>query len=77
MSGRSLALLAAMSLAASPAFAKASDLSLARAAAPTEAASDLQGGSIFPAILFAAIVAGGVLLATGVLFDDDDGPVSP
>lgn len=76
MFGRSVTMLAALSLAASPAFAQASDLSLARVAAPTEAASDLNGAGVFPAILFAAIVVGGVLLATGVLFDDDD-PSSP
>jgi len=39
--------------------------------------SALAGGSWLPPILFAAIVLGGILMATGVLFDDDDAPASP
>jgi len=85
MFARSTALLAALSLTASPVMAQASarPLSLqpaaaARAGAPTSEANDLNGGNWLPPALFALIVIGGVLLATGVLFDDDHNtPQSP
>lgn len=77
---QSLAFIAASSLAVTPVLAQsASALSVAPAVAragPAEADSDLAGASAFPVIVFAAIVVAGVLLATGVIFDDDD-PDSP
>lgn len=78
----SLAFLAAASLSVTPALAQsASALSIAPAAAragPAESDSDLEGGSAIPMIAFAAIIIGGILLATGVIFDDDDDtPSSP
>lgn len=77
----SLAFIAAASLAAAPALAQSSAaaLSLAPTAAragPGAADSNLEGGSAVPIIAFAAIVIGGILLATGVIWDDDD-PDSP
>ena len=83
MFAKSAALLAALSLAASPALAQASaeplsiQPSLERSAAPMEGESQLEGQNIIPAILFLAIIAGGVLLATGVIGDNDHPPVSP
>ena len=83
MFAKSAALLAALSLAASPALAQASaqplsiQPSLERSAAPMQGESRLEGQSIIPAILFLAIIAGGVLLATGVIGDNDHPPVSP
>lgn len=79
MFAKSAALLAALSLAASPALAQASaqPLSIQRSAAPMEDGSRLDGGNILPAILFLAIVVGGVLLATGVIGDNNHPPVSP
>jgi hypothetical protein len=83
MLARPIALLATLSLAAGPVLAQsAPPLSpapvTARAGAQTAGNSDLEGGGWFPPALFALIVIGGVLLATGVLFDDDDEtPVSP
>lgn len=77
---QSLAFFAAASLAVAPAAAQssASALSIAPAverAGPGEADSDLAGAGL-PLIAFIAIVVGGVLLATGVIYDDD-GPDSP
>jgi hypothetical protein len=83
MFAKSAALLAALSLAASPALAQpsAQPLSLQpafeRSGAPMEGGSRLEGGSIVPAILFLAIIAGGVLPATGVIGDNHHHPVSP
>ena len=85
MFSRTAAMLAALSLTASPVMAQASAQPLsiqpaaaARAGAPASDANDLNGGGWFPPALFALIVIGGVLLATGVLFDDDrDTPASP
>ena len=84
MFAKSAALLAAVSLAASPALAQppsAQPLSiqpaLERAGAPIHGQSRLDGGNIVPAILFLAIIAGGVLLATGVIGDNHHPPVSP
>ncbi len=81
---QSLAFIAAASLAAAPALAQppasASALSIAPSmarAGPSEADSDLEGASLFPILLAAGIVIAGVLLATGVIFDDDDSPSSP
>jgi hypothetical protein len=82
MFGRSAALLAALSLAASPAFAQPSAQPLSiqpgleRSGAPIEGQSRLAGGNIVPMILFLAIIAGGVLLATGVIGDNHH-PHSP
>ena len=75
---KSLAFLGAVSMAATPVLAQSSaaPLSVARAGATTEEGSDLRGGNWFPPVLFALIVIGGILLATGVIFDDDD-PDSP
>lgn len=77
-----LAFAAAASLSVTPALAQsASALSIAPAierAGPGGADSDLEGGSVIPMIAFAAIVIGGILLATGVIWDDnDDEPQSP
>ena len=83
MFAKSAALLAALSLAASPALAQASaqplsiQPSVERSAAPMSGESRLEGQNIIPAILFLAIIAGGVLLATGVIGDNDHPPVSP
>ena len=73
-----LGFLAALSMSAAPVLAQpaAAPLSVARASAAAENGSDLHGGSWFPPVLAALIVIGGILLATGVLFDDDD-PDSP
>lgn len=74
---KSLAFLAAASLAVSPALAAPSVSAPVSRAGPAAASSDLDGGaSVFPIIVFAAIVVAGVLLATGVIFDDDH-PTSP
>jgi hypothetical protein len=81
---KSAALLAALSLAASPALAQASaqplslQPALERSAAPMESGSRLEGQNILPLILLAAILTGGVLLATGVIgHNDHRPPVSP
>lgn len=66
--------MAALSLAATPALAaqgSASKLSL-RASTETENASELGGAPIIAIIGLAAIVAGGIIIAT-----DDDDPDSP
>jgi hypothetical protein len=82
MFGRSIALAAALSLAASPALAQASAAPLSlqaardRAGASMDGESELRGGSFLPPVLFAAIVIGGILLATGIIFDNDH-PTSP
>lgn len=80
---QSITFAAALALTASPVIAQSSAQPLSvqstveRAGAP-EGSSHLDGASWFPAALFGLIVLGGVLLATGVLFDDDDQtPVSP
>ena len=81
MRSNKLAALAALSvLTASTAAAgqTAEPLSVtasARAGESTDG-SALNGGSWFPPLLAALIVLGGILMATGVLFDDDD-PTSP
>lgn len=83
MFAKSAALLAALSLAASPALAQpsAAPLSLQpaieRSGAPIQGQSRLEGQDILPLILLAAILTGGVLLATGVIGDSDHPPVSP
>jgi hypothetical protein len=84
MVGKKLALLASIALAAGPVFAEPSAQALsiqpavARAGAP-EGESALDGGANWlPAILFAGIIVGGILLATGVIGDNDhDRPASP
>ena len=75
---RSLAFLAAASMTAAPVLAQpsAAPLSVDRAGATADQASDLRGGTWFPPALFALIIIGGILLATGIIFDDDD-PDSP
>ena len=83
MFAKSAALLAALSLAASPALAQASAAPLSlqpaleRSAAPMQGESRLEGQNILPIILLVAILTGGVLLATGVIGDNDHPPVSP
>lgn len=84
MFAKPAALLAALSLAASPALAEppsAQPLSLqpafARAGAPMQGSSRLEGGNLLPEILFLAIIAGGVLLATGVIGANHHPPRSP
>jgi hypothetical protein len=84
MVGKALALMAGISLGFSPAFAQPPAQALSvqpalvqRAGAPTSDSSQLEGGSWLPAIVALAIIAGGVLLATGVIGDDDNNPVSP
>ena len=78
MFAKSAALLAALSLAASPALAQpsAQPLSIQRSAAPVQDGSRLDGQNILPAILFLAIIVGGILLATGVIGHNDH-PHSP
>ena len=76
---KAFAFLAAFSMAAGPALAQpsAAPLSVARAGAATEDGNDMAGnGGWFPPALAALIVIGGILMATGVIFDDDD-PDSP
>jgi len=75
---KSLAFMAALSMSAAPVLAQpsAAPLSVARAGAATQDASELRGGNWFPPVLFALIIIGGILMATGVIFDDDD-PDSP
>ena len=83
MFGKTAALLAALSLAASPALSQpsAQPLSLqpafARSGAPMQGSNRLEGGNLVPAILFLAIVVGGILLATGVIGDNNHPPTSP
>ena len=83
MFGKSAALLAALSLGASPVLAQASAQPLSiqpaveRAAPPMEGGNRLEGRSVFPVILLLAIVTGGVLMATGVIFDNHHPPRSP
>jgi len=85
MVARAIAFLAGFSLAVSPAIAQPSAQALslgnaptARAAAPTDDESDLAGGGLIPMLAVVAIIAGGVLLVTGVFGDDDnDNPTSP
>jgi hypothetical protein len=81
---KSIAFGAAIALSASPVVAQSSaqplsiQPSVQRAGAPG-GASHLEGGNWFPPALFALIVIGGILMATGVLFDDDNDnvPFSP
>jgi hypothetical protein len=83
MFGKPAALLAALSLAASPALAQPSaqplslQPALARSGATMQGSSRLEGGNIVPMVLFLAIIAGGVLLATGVIGDNHHPPRSP
>jgi hypothetical protein len=83
MFAKSAALLAALSLAASPALAQPSAAPLSpqpaieRSGAPIQGQNGLEGQAILPIILLVAILAGGVLLATGVIGDNDHPPVSP
>ena len=76
------AFLAASSLAITPVAIQAAQsgpaapLSVARAGADTTGGSELSGDDWLPIALFATIVILGILMATGVIFDDDD-PDSP
>ncbi len=82
MLSRVLAPLACIALIATPAVAQSSAQSLSleplaeRAGADMDGANAMEGGSWIAPVLAAAIVIGGILLATGVLFDDDE-PTSP
>ena len=74
-----VALAAAASLSAAPAFAQsesAEALSIQRAAPAVQNSNQLEGGSWVAPLLAATIVILGVLTATGVIFDDDN-PDSP
>ena len=75
------ALAAAASMAAAPALAQSATTPSAvtpvdRSGAAVDG-SPLRGGSYFAPALAALIVLLGILTATGVIFDDDDRPVSP
>lgn len=76
---RALGFVAAATMSTSAVMAQsAAPLSVApavRASADTGEESELTGAPLVPILVFAAIIIGGVLLATGV-FDDDDS-VSP
>jgi len=81
MRSNKLAALAAISIltAGAPAVGQSADgLSVAPAARAGESTegSALDGGSWIAPVLAALIVLGGILMATGVLFDNDD-PASP
>lgn len=75
MRSNKLAALVAMSILtasmASPAISQPVGVEAVRAGESTEGSSELGGGPWFPPLLAALIVLGGILLATGVLFDDD------
>lgn len=79
---RSLAFLAAATMATAPVIAQAAPAAApttatARAGAPTEEDSDLRGGSFFAPAVAAIIIILGILVATGVILDNDHPPVSP
>ena len=80
MRSNKLAALAAISIltasTASPAIGQPIGVEAVRAGESTEGSSELGSGPWFPPLLAALIVLGGILMATGVLFDDDD-PSSP
>jgi hypothetical protein len=72
---RPFAAIACLSLASSPVLAQsAAPLSLARAGAPMEGASDLTGSFIIPAVVLAAIIVGAIIVISD---DDNDAPASP
>ena len=75
---KSLAFMAALSMSAAPVLAQpsAAPLSVARAGATTQDSNELRGGSWLPPVLAALIIIGGILLATGIIFDEDH-PHSP
>lgn len=80
----SLAALAAAALVTTPVLAQTSTIpadAVQRSGAETSGESQLAGGPILPPILAATIIVLGVLMATGVIFDNDDEtplvPVSP
>ena len=79
---RPLAFLAAAAMATAPVAARPSAAAApqavaARAGAPTEHSSDLRGGSLVAPAIAAIIIILGVLLATGVILDNDHPPTSP
>jgi hypothetical protein len=78
---KSVAALAAVAFIASPVLAQASSAPVAavqRAGPAAGDSSQLAGGPILPPILAATIIILGILMATGVVFDNDDSdPVSP
>lgn len=83
MLSRVLAPLAGIALIATPVLAQPSAQTLSvqpvaeRAGADMDGANAMEGGGWIAPVLAAAIVITGVLVATGVLFDDDDEPTSP
>ena len=80
MRSNKLAALAAISIltAGTPAIGQAEYAAPpAVSAGESTEGSALAGGSWFPPVLAALIVITGILVATGVLFDDDDPPRSP
>ena len=81
---KSMAALAAAALVTTPVLAQTSSIpthAVQRSGAEMSDESQLTGGSILPPVLAATIVVLGVLLATGVILDNDDEtpliPVSP
>lgn len=86
MLSKSLAAIAALSLAATPAAAASSAGTSGASALSLQPPAYAEGravGNPFTApgatvglALFATVIILGILLGTGTLFDDDDGPVS-
>jgi len=66
-----------LALSAAPAAAVPPPSAMIERAGAAQGDSALTGDSWLPPLLFAAIILGGILLATGVFYNDDDGPKSP